>query len=120
MGNTLFFEIASIFVICIVLILAAFYAPIVNRYMDRNEVSGTTKWSSIISECFNILLVIVWIFVYDSAFATPVLVLAACSAIVSIVFAFIHYREKLYTRAAVMLIEALCLIAGFVLALTWR
>ena len=118
--DSTFLEIASIFVICIVLILAAFYAPIVNRYMDRNEVSGTTKWSSIISECLNILLVIVWIFVYDSAFATPVLVLAACSAIVSIVFAFIHYREKLYTRAAVMLIEALCLIAGFVLALTWR
>ena len=119
MGNTLFFEIASIFVICIVLILAAFYAPIVNRYMDRNEVSDTTKWGSIISESLNIAMVILWIFVYDSAFATPVLVLAACSAIVSIVFAFIHYREKLYTRAATMLIEALCLIAGIVLILTW-
>ena len=117
--DSTFLDIASIFVICIVLILAAFYAPIVNRYMDRNEVSDTTKWGSIISESLNIAMVILWIFVYDSAFATPVLVLAACSAIVSIVFAFIHYREKLYTRAAVMLIEALCLIAGIVLILTW-
>ena len=117
--DSTFLDIASIFLICIVFILAAFYAPIANRYMDKNEVSGTTKWSSIISEYLNILLVIVWIFVYDSAFATPVLVLAACSAIVSIVFAFIHYREKLYTRAATMLIEALCLIVGIVLILTW-
>jgi len=117
--DSTFLEIASIFVICIVLILAAFYSPIVNRYMDKNEVSGKTKWGSIISECLNIAMVILWIFVYDSAFATPVLVLAACSAIVSIVFAFIHYREKLYTRAVVMLIEALCLIAGIMLVLTW-
>lgn len=117
--DSTFLDIASIFLICIVFILAAFYAPIVNRYMDKNEVSGATKWGSIISESLNIAMVILWIFVYDSAFATPVLVLAACSAIVSIVFAFIHYREKLYTRAATMLIEALCLIAGIVLILTW-
>jgi hypothetical protein len=87
--------------------------------MDKNEVSGATKWGSIISESLNIAMVILWIFVYDSAFATPVLVLAACSAIANIVFAFIHYREKLYTRAATMLIEALCLITGIVLILTW-
>ena len=117
--DSTFLDIASIILICIVFILAAFNAPIANRYMDRNEVSDTTKWGSIISESLNIAMVILWIFVYDSAFATPVLVLAACSAITNIVFAFIHYREKLYTRAATMLIEALCLIAGIVLILTW-
>ena len=51
--DSTFLEIASIFVICIVLILAAFYSPIVNRYMEKNEVNATTKWGSIISECLN-------------------------------------------------------------------